>query len=337
MRVKSWINHMRICGIVFLLLAVYTSRAHEIRPAYLQIKQVSDTSYDVYWKVPRLGDAFMRIKPVFSSVYQLDEAGAPQVISGAMLFHYRLHGIMPLGGQELSIENLDRTMTDALVDVEFLSGEKTSFMLRANHITDRIPAASNKWGVVKTYTRLGAEHIWTGIDHLMFVLALLLITRGLRKTIKTITAFTLAHSITLSLAALGLVQVPGPPVEATIALSIIFVALEIVKLERGQQSLTSRKPWLVAFSFGLLHGLGFAGALAAIGLPQTEIPLALAFFNLGVELGQIAFVLIISALVWVTHKSFRNWPTRTRLVPAYAIGSLAVFWMMERIAGFWKG
>jgi hydrogenase/urease accessory protein HupE len=182
---------------------------------------------------------------------------------------------------------------------------------------------------------LGIEHILLGIDHLLFVLALIMITKGKWRILKTITAFTLAHSITLSLAALGIVNFPGPPVEAVIALSIVFLASEIIRNFNGQQTLTSKKPWIVAFTFGLLHGFGFAGALADIGLPQTEIPLALAFFNIGVELGQIIFVIAMLLVIYLLQLK-KEWPTYLKKIPPYAIGSLAAYWMIERVAGFWS-
>ena len=161
-----------------------------------------------------------------------------------------------------------------------------------------------------------------------------MITKGKWRILKTITAFTLAHSITLSLVALGIVNFPGPPVEVVIALSIVFLASEFMKNIEGKQTMTSKKPWIVAFTFGLLHGFGFAGALADIGLPQTEIPLALAFFNIGVELGQIIFVIFMLGVIYLINLK-KDWPPVLEKIPAYAIGSLAGFWMVERIAGFW--
>ncbi len=205
---------------------------------------------------------------------------------------------------------------------------------KADRDAGMIPGESSRFDVIKTYTVLGIEHILLGIDHLLFVLALIMITKGKWRILKTITAFTLAHSITLSLAALGIVNFPGPPVEAVIALSIVFLASEILRNYKGEQTLTGKKPWIVAFTFGLLHGFGFAGALADIGLPQTEIPLALAFFNIGVELGQIIFVIFMLAVIYVINLK-KDWPPVLKKIPAYAIGSLAAFWMVERIAGFW--
>jgi hydrogenase/urease accessory protein HupE len=206
-------------------------------------------------------------------------------------------------------------------------------MLQPDKDSSVIPGETSTFDVIKTYSKLGVEHILLGIDHLLFVLALIIITKGKWKIIKTITAFTIAHSITLSLAALGYVNFPTPPVEAVIALSIVFLAVEIVKNQGGQQTLTSKKPWLVAFTFGLLHGFGFAGALSNIGLPTNDIPFALAFFNVGVEAGQIAFVIVVLGVIKVlSYKS--EWPIIIQKMPAYVIGSLATFWMIERVMIF---
>jgi hydrogenase/urease accessory protein HupE len=200
-----------------------------------------------------------------------------------------------------------------------------------------VTASPGSFEVARTYTRLGIEHILTGFDHLLFVLALVLLVRGTRRLLWTVTAFTLAHSITLALATLGVIRVPGPPVEATIALSIVFVASEIVQQARGREGLAARKPWLVAFSFGLLHGLGFAGALAEVGLPQNAIPLALLFFNLGVEIGQLLFIAAVLLLARLAQRlaAGRIDPARASLVAAYAIGGMASYWVIERVSAFW--
>ena len=182
---------------------------------------------------------------------------------------------------------------------------------------------------------LGIEHILLGIDHLLFVLGLLLIVRGFGLLLKTITAFTVAHSVTLAMATLGFVNVPQAPVEAVIALSILFLASELAKQQKGNPGMTSRYPWVVALSFGLLHGFGFAGALSEVGLPQTDIPLALLFFNVGVEVGQLMFVAIVLMIFWVIQKLKFRWPAWTKQVPAYAIGSLAAFWFIQRTVSFW--
>jgi hydrogenase/urease accessory protein HupE len=226
-------------------------------------------------------------------------------------------------------------LIDVLVSVEYLNGNKATFMLQADNDSKVIPGVSTIMDVVKTYSKLGVEHILFGIDHLLFILALIIITKGAWKIIKTVTAFTIAHSITLSLAILGIVNFPPPPVEAVIALSILFLAIEIIKEMNGKRTLTGQKPWLVAFVFGLLHGFGFAGALSNIGLPQNEIPWALAFFNIGVEIGQIAFVLVILAVIKLLSYK-KNWSVLAKKFPAYTIGSLAAFWLVERVIGFWN-
>jgi hydrogenase/urease accessory protein HupE len=182
------------------------------------------------------------------------------------------------------------------------------------------------------YLGLGIEHILLGIDHLLFVLGLLLIVRGAWMLIKTITAFTLAHSLTLALATLGVVEVPSPPVDAAIALSIMFLGAEILRARQGRPGLAARAPWVVAFAFGLLHGLGFAGALSQLGLPPREIPLALLLFNVGVEIGQLMFIAALLALAWALRQLRVSWPHRAAPLPAYAIGTLAAFWFIERVS-----
>ncbi|WP_038268747.1 HupE/UreJ family protein [Zhouia amylolytica] len=323
-----------ICFILFALVGTCLY-AHEIRPAYLQIVQQSDSQYQILWKVPTMGDLVLKIYPSFEGDFQLSEAGLARPVSGAMIHNYTLSGSRPLQGSQIEIVNLNKTMVDVLVNISYLNGEKVSLMLHPDAPLALLPGETSKWQVVRTYTVLGVEHIWFGIDHLLFVLALIMITKGFKKIVKTITAFTLAHSITLSLAVLGYANLPGPPVEAVIALSIVFLASEMLKLHLGKPSLTAQKPWLVAFSFGLLHGFGFAGALTEVGLPQSEIPLALAFFNIGVELGQIVFVIAVSAFLYLLAYK-KNWPEVIKKVPAYAIGTIAAFWTIERFIGFWS-
>ncbi len=198
-----------------------------------------------------------------------------------------------------------------------------------------VPEAPIWQQTAATYLGLGVEHILLGIDHLLFVLALLLLVRGLRQVLLTITAFTLAHSITLAAATLGWINVPQTPVEAVIALSIVLVAAELVHRERGRTSLAQQWPWVIAFTFGLLHGFGFAGALNEIGLPQQAIPLALLFFNVGVEIGQILFIVAVYAAWALSRRLLVGLPKPiTRYGPACITGTLATYWTKERIAGF---
>jgi len=236
--------------------------------------------------------------------------------------------------ETIVIEGLKSTVTDTLLRIELADGSMHTTVLRPDSPTFLVPEKPSKTKVAGSYLGLGIEHILGGFDHLLFVLGLLLIVRSTRLLIKTITAFTLAHSVTLAMAALGFVHVPQSPVEAVIALSILFLATELSKQQRGEIGLTSRAPWLVAMSFGLLHGFGFAGALSEIGLPQTDIPLALLFFNVGVEVGQLMFVSGVLVVTWLIKKMKLRWPGWVEQAPAYAIGSLAAFWFIQRTVSF---
>ena len=321
--------------IVCCLLFSTTVRSHEIRPAYLQIIQLDEFSYNVFWKVPSMGDAVPKIAPIFPNSYTIEILELPNLVSGSIVHSYKVSSDEALPGQTISIDGLNKTLIDVLVNVSFLNGEKISFVLQPDNPSYIIPDKETLLGTIKTYLILGFEHILLGIDHLLFVLALLLITSGFKKLIKTVTAFTIAHSITLSLAALGFIGLPGPPVEAVIALSIVFLAIELMHYYKGKETLTAKYPWIVAFIFGLLHGFGFAGALTTIGLPQTTIPSALLFFNIGVELGQIAFILGVLGFLWLIKKTKITFPKWAVFVPVYSIGAIACYWLIERVAGFW--
>ena len=225
-------------------------------------------------------------------------------------------------------------MTDVLVRVENLDDTTQVTRVTPSSPSFVVAATPSALEVTRTYLVLGVEHILFGIDHLLFVLALLILVKGWRKLVGTITAFTIAHSITLAAATLGFVHVPGKPVEATIALSIVFVACEIVHRCQGRSGLTETWPWVIAFSFGLLHGLGFASALREVGLPQNAIPLALLFFNIGVEVGQLLFISVVLAVVALVRRIQIQVPRCAELIPPYAIGSIAMFWVIQRIAAF---
>lgn len=320
--------------ILFLFLSVIAT-AHEIRPAYLHLDEVEPDVFEVFWKVPSRGDAIPKLEVIFPIGTSIEQEGVPQLIDGFANFNYTVGVKDGLQGRKVRIRGLKNTLIDVLFRVEYLNGEQVTVMLQPDKNFLIVPGRSTTWQVMRIYTVLGIEHIIFGFDHLLFVLALIIIARDKWKIIKTVTAFTLAHSITLSLASLGFVALPGAPVEAVIALSIVYLAVEILQLEKGKPTLTSKMPWLVAFSFGLLHGFGFAGALAEIGLPQQAIPIALAFFNLGVELGQLAFVFVILTVAFYLNKII----IPPRWVPkfgAYVIGSIAAFWMIERVVGFWS-
>jgi hydrogenase/urease accessory protein HupE len=240
-----------------------------------------------------------------------------------------------LVGQSIRIDGIASGVTDVIVRVERQDGTSQVERLLPADPQFVVKAPEGTGEVAWSYLVLGVEHILGGIDHLLFVLALLLIVRGGKRIFYTITAFTLAHSITLVAATLGWVHVPGPPIEAMIALSIVFVAAEIVNGLRGKPGLTARAPWVVAFSFGLLHGFGFAGALAEVGLPQNAIPVALLMFNVGVEVGQLIFVGFALGAAALTARVPVHRPAWTNFVLPYAIGTVAMFWVIERVGQFY--
>ena len=323
---------LHLAGWLLTLFSMPAAFAHEVRPAYLQLHEERPGEFAVLLKVPMQGDMRLALEPQFSGKTE-SSASVTLTVPGAAIETWTLYA-PALRGQTLTISGLEATMTDALVRVEYMDGTSWTGRFTPRDPAAVIPASDTAFSVARVYLSLGVEHILFGVDHLLFVLALLIITRGSWLLVKTVTAFTVAHSITLALATLGFVHVPQAPVEATIALSIVFVAAEIVRRDRGEEGIAARAPWVVAFCFGLLHGLGFAGALSGIGLPEGHIPLALLFFNLGVEAGQLIFVgavLLVVALVRRAHLALPAWAPR---LPAYAIGSVAMFWTIQRVAMF---
>jgi hydrogenase/urease accessory protein HupE len=324
-------------GVFILGLLPILTNAHEMRPGYLEIRETVVDTYDVLWKVPALGDdnrlgLYLRFDDDVKTVTE-PVAG---FVGGAHTQRLRIQRDGGLTGATVTIDGLDATLTDVLLRLERIDGTELTHRLTPAAPSYVIEAKPARGQVAWTYLTLGAEHILLGIDHLLFVLALLMIVTSWRKVIVTITAFTVAHSITLALAALGFVSVPGPPVEAVIALSIVFVAAEIIRGRQGNPGLTARLPWIVAFTFGLLHGFGFAGALSEIGLPQSAIPLALFSFNVGVELGQLLFIGGVLALYSLAKRIQPTTPDWAWRVPTYAIGGTAAYWMIDRFAGFWN-
>jgi len=326
--------------ILFVLVTLPPgARAHEVRPAYLELRQTGPDTYNVLWKVPGLGDE-MRLGVYVTLPEGSTNLSEPRgvFVNRAFIERWTVTRAGGLTGGTIHIAGLSATAIDVLVRVERLDGSTQLARLTPSSPSFVVEAAPGKIQVVRSYLSLGVEHILGGVDHLLFVLALLIITRGSWRLVKTVTAFTVAHSITLSLAALGFVQVPPAPVEAVIALSIVFVAAEIVHSRQGRPGLTERAPWVVAFTFGLLHGFGFAGALSQIGLPQHDIPLALLCFNVGVEVGQLLFIASVFAVVAVARHITRRvalpQPVWAWRVVPYAIGSVAMFWVIQRIAAF---
>ena len=237
-------------------------------------------------------------------------------------------------GGTIEIAGLTALPIDVIVRVALVDGSEHSAILRTATPTYVVPPRATKWMVAGSYWKIGVIHILEGFDHLLFVLALMLIIPNLWMLFKTITAFTIAHSISLALATLGVVNMPGAPTEAVIALSILFLAVEIVHSRDGRETFTERYPWVVALAFGLVHGLGFAGALAEVGLPEKEIPLALVMFNVGVETGQILFVVVVLAVLYLARWLPVKWPRGAWRLAPYSIGGIAAFWTIQRIASF---
>ena len=310
-----------------------------MRPAYLELRQTTPDIFNVVWKVPAAGEDMrlaLYVRLPESCVNLTEPRGA--ITSGAHLERWRVKAPQGLTGERISIDGLSSTMTDVLVRLQHLDGRTQVTRLTPSAPSFVVEAAPRALAVARTYLVLGVEHILSGIDHLLFVLALLILVKGTRRLIATVTAFTLAHSLTLAGATLGFVHVPGPPVEAAIALSIVFVASEIMHRRQGKAGLTERFPWIVAFTFGLLHGFGFASALSEVGLPQSAIPVALLFFNVGVEIGQLLFIASVFTVIalarQITRRIGMSQPAWAWRVPPYAIGSVAAFWIIQRIAAF---
>lgn len=318
-----------------LLLLTHLVIADEIRPGYLELNEESPGTFSVLWKVPQKGGRMLLLTPRFPNICANKTSAALQLVNGATLQHWYIRCADSIIGQRITIEDKDNSNTDVLLRLKWLDGAVTTTLLKPSAAFYTIPEKSSNTDIALTYLRLGIEHILLGTDHLLFVFALLLIVNSTRRIVLTITAFTLAHSITLGAATLGLVYIPQQSVEAVIALSILFLAVEIVHGKQGRPGYTARWPWLIAFIFGLLHGFGFAGALAEIGLPQQAIPLALIFFNVGVELGQLFFVLGVVLIIWVLHQLKRHeMLDRAEIAVIYFIGGLSSFWLIERISMF---
>jgi len=326
---------LRIIISLILLLLSNSSIADEIRPGYLELNEDSPGIYAVLWKVPQSSGGKLSLVPRFPDGCTNKTAITSHTINSARLQRWYIHCADNVVGQRISIKNMNNSNTDVLLRLKWLDGSVSTALLKPSAPFYIIPEKSSTTDVVMTYLRLGTKHILLGVDHLLFVFALLLIVTSTRQLIATITSFTLAHSITLAAATLGAVQVPQQPVEAVIALSILFLAVEIVHGKQGRKGVAARWPWLVAFIFGLLHGFGFAGALTEVGLPQHAIPLALIFFNLGVELGQLVFVAIVLFLSFLLHalkqQKLMGW---AKTAAVYSIGGLSSFWLFERIYAF---
>ena len=318
--------------------AVPVAQAHDARPAYLEITEASAGRYEVLWRTPLLSGQRLPVEIVFPAETRNIVEPVERVLSDSVV-ERRVIDFSPdgLAGKRIDFPGLQMTITDVLVRITQRDGTHWTELVKPGQPWVEMRARRGVLAITGAYVSHGMRHILMGFDHLLFVFALMLIVRKGSLLVKTITSFTVAHSITLGLATVGVIHVPAPPVEATIALSILLLATEIASLSSGGPSLTSRFPWAVAFCFGLLHGLGFAGALSEIGLPQGDVPLALLSFNVGVELGQLSFVAAILAAYFLIVKLPLPGRVTQYARPAayYAIGTLSAFWFFDRLLGFW--
>jgi hypothetical protein len=323
-----------IAGTALALLALLPGAwAHETRPIYLELKETAPGRYSVLYRTPVLSG--MRLPVALKlpdGVRNLREPDVQELTDSLVDRREIDAGPAGLAGRRIEFPGLQLTITDVLVRVERRDGTHSTELVRPPRPWFELAAPRGTLATAGVFLAQGIEHILLGVDHLLFVLGLLAIVRTPWMLVKTITAFTVAHSITLAIATFGVASVPAAPLNAAIALSILFLGPEIVRAWRGESSFTIRHPWVVAFAFGLLHGFGFASGLTALGLPRGEIPLALAAFNVGVELGQLAFVALVLLLVRAFKVLQVDWPRAMELAPAYVVGSLGAFWTIQRVA-----
>jgi len=322
-----------VAAVVWMVGAASAVVAHPLDPALLEIHELAAATLDVLWRPPASQAVDVPLKPVLPDGCTPLSDPVVSRTGPQLTLRWRAQcGGGSLVGRHIGVAGLRERQTDALLRVHLADGRLIQAVLRGDAPAVTIPGRAGRFDVLRDYFRLGFEHILSGPDHLLFVLGLVLLVHGRRRLLWTITAFTAGHSVTLSLAVLGVVSISPQPVEALIAFSIFVVAAELTRDGRGRASWMHRCPWAMSFTFGLLHGLGFAGALRQVGLPADEVPLALCAFNVGIEFGQLLCVAgILAARAGLRTLPIR-WPTVLARIPAYTIGSLAVFWVFERLA-----
>jgi len=311
--------------------------AHALDPGYLNLAAMGEDRWRVTWRIPDVVGSPMPIEARLPET--CSHAPPPEPIFDGRAWTTGWIATCRGGLAEgvIEIRGLDRTRTDTLVRYELEPGKSQVYRLTSEEAAFTVPSNPDPFGILSSYTALGVTHILEGFDHLLFVFALLLLIQSRSRLFWAITAFTLAHSITLGAATLGLLNLPSPPVEAVIALSIVFLAYELTFAPGDRDRVIQRFPWIVSFAFGLIHGLGFAGALREIGLPQDDIPLALFSFNIGVELGQLLFIAAVLATGFLAQRLFPHVQKQSAAltrVASYGTGSLAAFWVIERVASF---
>jgi hydrogenase/urease accessory protein HupE len=314
-----------------LTLLSARATAHETLPGLLELREQPDSSHVLHWRRPLRSEGEVSVAPVFPADCRLDGRADARIAPDVDSVRGRLRCNGGLAGRQIAVTGWQGGSTAVLVRVRHVDGSEESHLFRASSPSVVIGGVTGLAALLNSYFRLGVEHILSGPDHLLFVAGLLLIVGGGGwPLVRTITAFTVAHSFTLGLAKLGYAQVPLPPVEVVVALSILFLAPEILRAQRGNRSFTIRNAWIVAFAFGLLHGFGFASGLSTVGLAASELPLALLAFNVGVEVGQLAFILALLLFAQAARVLQIEWPRLLRPLPAYVIGTLGAYWTLER-------
>ena len=325
-------------SLILLWLAGGTAWAHEVRPAYLEITQPGAMAYTVVWKQPALGDIAVHLVPHLSNGW-LDQPPQQQYTAGGFLIRtWRIEARQPdaLAGTSITIEGLEYTLTDVLVQIRLFGGRDTDAIIHPDQPPLPISPQAHGPVALPAYLILGIEHILTGPDHLLFVLGLVLIVRGRSMLLKTVTAFTVAHSLTLAATILGLVRLPTTFVETLISLSILLLAPEVLRAQRGETSLTIRYPWAIAFVFGLFHGMGFASGLSALGIQSHDLFSALVLFNLGVELGQLTFIAALLSIARILRTTRMTRGSLAARLPAYAVGIAGAYWTIQ-CSAVWLG
>lgn len=325
-------NVLRVVCALILCLGVGQVQAHRFAPSLLKVTEISPLQYNFVWKTPAQATSSIPLQPTWPEVCDVSNASPPQLEGTGMVSSWQIDcsalGLQGLVGSELGIEGLAANQASGMVMVSLLDGRQYQQVLNESQPAFVVPAESSAGEVAGDYSLLGIEHIWGGIDHLLFVFGLLLLVGGGSRLLWTITAFTVGHSITLSLVTLGYFDYPVALVEFLIALSIFVLAVELTRTSK--HDVLWRNPWWLAGGFGLLHGMGFAGALAETGLPQGNVPLALLFFNVGIEIGQIAFILLVLAIWYLVRRPLASWQDRLMPVPVYILGALSAMWCIER-------
>ena len=325
---------LRWCLAVAMLLCQFLvarhAVGHELQPGFLDVNEVAQHDYRVLWKQPLGMGKPLPLTPAFPEKCQPQDEPTREVLAQYLVYRVLIRCENGLAGQWLEIEGLQAMTTDVLVRLQHLDGRIETHLLKPAAPGVRMNAESG--GTWVSWATLGLEHIALGVDHLLFVLGLLLLVSSRMALVKTITSFTVAHSVTLAIATLTTVRVPAAALNALIALSIFFLAPEVVRRWRGQTSLTLRHPWVVAFLFGLLHGFGFASGLNSLGLPPSEVPVALLLFNLGVEAGQLGFVFLVFSICAAWRQMAIQWSPPMQRLPTYVLGTLGAYWTFQRVA-----